>query len=182
MITVRTAELGDAERMAEIHARTWQITYRGAMPDDLLDNIDVAAWTAARRRWIEGRVPPGEIFVAEADDGDGPVIVGHATVGGYRNEDGTRDQAVGEVFSIYVAPEHWSTGAGYALMRASVDHLAAHGRTEVRLWVLDQNPRARRFYERFGFVADGVDKVDTVGRDGPHPTEVREVRYTLHVR
>ncbi|MCG8924167.1 hypothetical protein [Lentzea sp. CC55] len=42
------------------------------------------------------------------------------------------------------------------------------------LWVFDENPRARRFYELLGFRADGHEKVETV--DGK---ELKEIRYRL---
>jgi len=39
------------------------------------------------------------------------------------------------------------------------------------LWVVDANERARRFYERHGWTAEGIEKVDTVL--GAMVTEVR---------
>ncbi|HKD98309.1 MAG TPA: GNAT family N-acetyltransferase [Micromonosporaceae bacterium] len=184
MVTVRPAEVSDADRIAEIHVRTWQAAYAGAMPADVLDGLTAASFAERDRRAIERRTPPIEVFVAEADggpDGD-PVVVGFCMVGPYGLVQGQPDERAGEVYAIYAAPEHWSTGAGFALMRAGVDHLAAHGRTEVRLWVLADNPRARRFYERFGFVADGGARTETVGDGGPAPAVIEEVRYTLSRR
>jgi GNAT superfamily N-acetyltransferase len=79
------------------------------------------------------------------------------------------------VYAIYVDPEHWSTGAGRALMTAALDYLTASGPRPVRLWALDGNERARRFYERCGFVADGA--------VGSHPVrdelEVPTIRFSL---
>ena len=43
------------------------------------------------------------------------------------------------------------------------------------LWVLDDNPRARRFYELAGWRLDGGVKEDTFD------TLVREVRYRIAV-
>ena len=34
--------------------------------------------------------------------------------------------------------------------------MAARGEREAILWVLEDNPRARRFYEREGWLEDGV--------------------------
>lgn len=173
MISVRPATLDDSERIADIHVRTWQAAYAGVMPQDFLDRLDVDARTAMWRRAIDGGTPPGAIFLADVDG----EIVGFVAVGRYRQSDGDPDPSVGEVFAIYVAAEHWSTRAGHALMRAAVDHLADHGMAEIRLWVLADNPRARRFYERFGYVADGETRADEVGGEA-----LDEVRYTLHVR
>jgi len=61
---------------------------------------------------------------------------------------------------------------GRELMTATLDFLANLGYTQVTLWVLDTNARARRFYEAAGFRADGALKVDD-GRGFP----LSEVRY-----
>jgi RimJ/RimL family protein N-acetyltransferase len=178
MISVRTATLDDSERIADIHVKTWQAAYAGVMPKDFLEGLDVVARQAMWRRAIEGRTLPGGIFLAEV----GGEVVGFTAVGRYRERSGGADPAVGEVFAIYVAAEHWSTRAGHALMRAAVDHLAEQGVPEIRLWVLADNPRARRFYERFGYVADGQTRVEDIAADYPDARPVEELRYTLHVR
>ena len=52
-------------------------------------------------------------------------------------------------------PAYWSTGVGWALMAAALDRARAEGYASISLWVLRDNPRARRFYERAGFAATG---------------------------
>ena len=61
--------------------------------------------------------------------------------------------AIGELYAIYVRPSAWSTGAGLALMEAGVVWLSERWPAAV-LWVAEENPRARRFYERYGWVAE----------------------------
>jgi ribosomal protein S18 acetylase RimI-like enzyme len=191
MVTVRVAEQSDAHQIAAVHVDTWRSAYAGRLPQDLLDGLDVDRSAATWRRQLDARGGLGEIFVTERDgDPDGPVLVGFCAVGAYRDDPATVpppagdpaavDGTVGEVYAIYVAAGHWSTGAGYALMRASVDHLARGGAREVRLWVLADNPRARRFYERFGFVADGTTKSEPAGAGSG--ILIDEVRYTLRLR
>jgi hypothetical protein len=48
------------------------------------------------------------------------------------------------------------------LLRASERELRSLGFDHAVLWVLDQNTRARRFYEREGWMADGGVKTETV--------------------
>jgi GNAT superfamily N-acetyltransferase len=138
MLTIRAATVDDADPIAAVHVKTWQAAYAGVMPQGFLDGLDVAGRTAMWRRAIGVGRPPGGIFLAEARG----ELVGFASVGTYRLPEGGVDPTVGEIFAIYVAPEHWSTGAGYALMRAAVDHLTEHGLREIRLWVLADNPRS----------------------------------------
>lgn len=145
---VRPAVVDDADAIARVQVRSWQVAYRGFMPDDLLDSLDVTAGARQQRERL-GQLPPGaQCFVAIDPTGQ---TVGFVQVGDYEEGDGS-----GQVYAIYVAPEHWSTGAGRALMAAALDFLTAGGPRPVRLWALDGNERARRFYERCGFVADGA--------------------------
>ncbi|MFC8599798.1 GNAT family N-acetyltransferase [Isoptericola sp. NPDC057191] len=72
-----------------------------------------------------------------------------------------------ELWLLYVLAAHHGTGAGQALL----DTALPPG-TPAQLWVAEANPRARRFYERNGFLPDGARFVD----EGLHLAEVRHVR------
>jgi ribosomal protein S18 acetylase RimI-like enzyme len=65
----------------------------------------------------------------------------------------------GELYALYVTPDHWSTGAGRALTDAVLDGLRAAGYRRVVLWTLTENARARRFYAKAGFAPDGATNV-----------------------
>jgi RimJ/RimL family protein N-acetyltransferase len=60
-----------------------------------------------------------------------------------------------EVVSLFVVPEEWGQGIGTTLHDAAIRPLAQSGRGCVRLWVLEENRVARRFYERLGWRTDG---------------------------
>jgi ribosomal protein S18 acetylase RimI-like enzyme len=183
MVTVRPATVNDCDAIADVHVKTWQRAYAHAMPAAYLAGLEAADRATMWRRSIGGATGASAVLVADVDNlsGAGGTIAGFAAVGLFRNEDGSRDETTGEVYAIYVSPEHWSTGTGLALMRRAVDHLTERGLPEIRLWVLADNPRARRFYEGFGFVADGAVRVEpaAAGYDDARPLE--EVRYTLLV-
>jgi GNAT superfamily N-acetyltransferase len=68
--------------------------------------------------------------------------------------------------------EAWGTGLGRELMAAACRGLAAAGYEQATLWVLAGNARARRFYDRAGWVPDGSQKQDEIAGLG-----VTEVRY-----
>ena len=96
-------------------------------------------------------------------------MVGFSSYGAARGEEG-----VGELFTIYVLPETWGLGVGRALMRETLSRLRRHDYTEAVLWVLEDNPRTRRFYERAGWHADGgVMNGEWLG------TVVGEVRFRI---
>ncbi|PWU43337.1 hypothetical protein DLE60_25930 [Micromonospora globispora] len=48
-------------------------------------------------------------------------------------------------------------------MRAAVEHLSRHWVHRDPALVVADNPRARRFYERFGFTLDGASRAQPVG-------------------
>jgi hypothetical protein len=93
-----------------------------------------------------------------------PVPAGPLTAAGLAGE-------TAEIYAIYLAPAAWSTGAGRALMDASLAALRAGGYQRVVLWVLTGNTRARRFYDKAGFAPDGATNILT-GLGG-----VEELRY-----
>jgi len=156
---VRLGTPGDALAIETIRVRGWQVAYRHVLPANELDAmpVDASRWRARLER------PPSgwSTFVVE----DAGVVVGFASVGPSRDEHG-----VGELYAIYVDPESWSTGAGRALIERAEEQLAREYR-HVTLWVLEDNPRARTFYEHAGWHADGARK--TEARWGVHAAEVR---------
>lgn len=92
------------------------------------------------------RSPP---LVAEVEG----KIVGFVAVGPTNDESGD-----GELYAIYVHPDHWGTGVGRALMRAGEERLRELGHRDAHLWVLADNPRARRFYQAAGWSTDRTER------------------------
>jgi GNAT superfamily N-acetyltransferase len=130
------------------------------LPPEKLDAMPID-----ETRWLHriAEPPPGwHTYVAE-DEGR---VVGFASVGPSRDQ-----QGVGELYAIYVEPDAWSTGAGRELIVAAEDALARSYR-DAHLWVLEENARARRFYELAGWELDDVRKIETF-----LDREVAEVRY-----
>jgi GNAT superfamily N-acetyltransferase len=171
---VRRAVPGDAEQLAVVHVRSWQGAYRGLLPQPFLDGLDPAGRAGRWRRVLadEARPDPSRPDQAGTLAGvrDGQVR-GFAHFGPSRDADAGRPPA-GELYAIYVLPEAWGTGLGRELMAAAGDGLAAAGYEQATLWVLAGNARARRFYDRAGWVADGSQKRDEIAGVG-----VTEVRY-----
>jgi GNAT superfamily N-acetyltransferase len=172
MLVLRPLTDADIDALAAMHVRTWRAGYAGIMPAEVLDALDPVAFAETRRA---RNAPPGAQTLVAEDDG---TIVGFVSFGPHPRQHGGDEYVggIGEIYAIYVAPERWGTGAGRALMAAARDALAATGHTEMRLWVLADNRRARRFYERAGMVADGARATFTPpgGSDG-----LAEVRYTM---
>lgn len=168
---VRKATVEDAAGIAFVHVRSWQVAYRGHMPDEFLDGLDAEKRT---NMWCELTQNPDKmVFVAEDKEGD---IVGFSALGPSRDPDTKSNTA--EISAIYVHPEKWKKGVGRALLSASLDEVRKREFDQVTLWVLEANQRARLFYESFGFTPDGAMKDD----DQWKSFAVREVRYRLNLQ
>ncbi|HEU4513791.1 MAG TPA: GNAT family N-acetyltransferase [Nocardioidaceae bacterium] len=74
---------------------------------------------------------------------------------------------------VAVHPDRWGEGLATAGMEAAVAGMAARGTTEAHLWVLAENHRARRLYERLGWTAV-EDRREAPWP--PHPVEIRYLR------
>ena len=102
---------------------------------------------AILERW---RAFPGRVVVAEEDG----VPVGVAATDACW------------LHGFYVVPERWGSGIADALHDAALEALECD---EVKLWVLEENGRARRFYEKRGWVPNGETRVVEYP---PHPLDV----------
>jgi ribosomal protein S18 acetylase RimI-like enzyme len=159
---VRRARLEDARAIARVHAETWREAYEHVFGAERLASVTIDARLAQWERILAAG--QSDVFVAAADR-----IVGFVSTGDSRDAD-----ADAELFAIYVLPGAWGTGAGSALMRAGVKAMRLRASGDAVLWVLDDNPRARRFYEREGWTLDGERKEDEyLG------LRVAEVRYRI---
>lgn len=163
--SIRSAAASDARGIAEVHVASWRDTYRGLMPDEVLDGLSVDERALGWARLLDSVNAPA-VLVAE----DGGRIVGFATTGDPQ-EDPDRDEGVGELHAIYLAPEAKGRGIGRALMERAEADLAGAGYREAMLWVVEANTATRRFYEIAGWSHDGGHK--TVCQGVPAPS----VRY-----
>jgi len=122
----------DEDTAVALWLRTWQAAY----PD--LDFAARLEWW--RARWRDELVPVAAIVIAEVEG----VMVGFVTV----------DARTLYLDQIVVAPEHWGSGAGTALI-AEAKRLSPHG---LDLDVNTDNARAIGFYGKQDFVISGAGK------------------------
>jgi ribosomal protein S18 acetylase RimI-like enzyme len=151
-VVIRRAATAYARAIAAVHVASWQVAYRGLVPDAVLDGLSVER---RERGWRErlGRPDAGASFtlVAERDG----AVAGFCSVAA-PSRDGDAGERTAEVAALYVEPAQWRTGVGATLLRAALDALRADGFDAVTLWVLEDNARGRAFYRRLGFAADGA--------------------------
>lgn len=148
-ITVRAAVIGDADALGRVHAASWRVAYAELGPS-FLATIEDTERAALWERVITGPEENGDVFVSVIDE----EVNGLVNI--RRSRDAEAAESVGEVIALYVAPHAWGVGCGRALMDHGVHSLAQQGFSEATLWVLETNDRARRFYEKAGWLPDGA--------------------------
>jgi len=149
----------DRRLISRVYENSWKEAYKGIIPADYLNSIPKGQWAPKldQAKWhtmicIENGCIIGTSsfcksrFIEYAD--------------------------AGEIISIYFLPEYWGKGYGRKLMGVVISELKEQGFSEVFLWVLEENTRARRFYEMFGFTCTDDYREDIIGGK-----QLREVRY-----
>jgi ribosomal protein S18 acetylase RimI-like enzyme len=185
---IRPASAADEPDISEIRRETWLAAYAQIIDPEIIDRVTAPGGRASAaprpdRTSLVAVTPPPR----PAARGDARVIVGYASYGpertvasaastGSGTQPGGLTEAglageTGELYTLYVTPAHWSTGAGRALTGAALDGLRAAGYRRVVLWTLSENARARRFYVKAGFAPDGATNI--LGGLG----DVEELRY-----
>jgi ribosomal protein S18 acetylase RimI-like enzyme len=172
---VRPAKLDDAVAITAAHVRSWQAGYADVISDEVLRGLD-SELDRRTLRWqtiILGAEAEGTFVLVGELEGE---LAGWLTGGVCRQPGENRlgENRLGEVYACYVDPAHWSKGVGSALMKAGLELLTSAGYSRAVLWVLADNSRARAFYERHGWLADGGRKMYEVA--GELYPEVRYLR------
>ena len=169
-VTIRAATAADAAAIARVHTQSWRQAYEGVVPAEYLASLSVGTREEALREWFARKPTEQQLFwVAEC----GADIVGFAQCGPTKGDDPGPE---GEVYTLYVLREMWGTGVGPSLFRAACAALKANGFEDLILWVLARNARARRFYEKAGWVPDGGSEAHFYGG-----VELEALRYRLPV-
>ena len=150
MITYRKPKPEEADAFAALHVLCWQQSYRGFVPDHLLDS---AKPHDRFSMWHDITVNPRRIVLA-AFDGNQPV--GFA-VAGEPHEKILEDEN-GQLAALYILNSHQRLGIGRELVGRAARAWLAMGGHSMSLSVLAGNLGAIRFYEALGaaFVKDDI--------------------------
>ena len=146
-VELRAAKPTDAAAIARIHVETWRATYAGLLPDSYLVGMSTvrraAHWSQALSQPTSGEV----VLVADLAVAG---VVGFASYGPVRR--GGLPRALrrhGEVYTLYVGPDHQDNGVGRLLLTGALKRLSDARFPGAVVWVLAANP-SRFFYEAMG--------------------------------
>jgi ribosomal protein S18 acetylase RimI-like enzyme len=166
-VPLRKATYADAAALGALHVTSWQETYTGLVPDEMLAGLSVDARTAMWSKILDAPDDFGCAAVFIADDNER--VVGFGSCGRQRDNALIDKGFSGEFSAIYVLRSHQGRGVGRSIMNAMSSELADAGHSAASLWVLRENAPARAFYEKLGGIIVG-EKID----DRPDATLVED--------
>ncbi len=138
----RKVRLNEADIIADIHAKSWQIAYKGILTDAFLaqevfkNRLEV--WQKRFTEFTENE------FICVAVEAD--VVIGFVCV--YGNADENWGSLID---NLHVLPEFKGHGIGKRLMQEAAKWvMERYSNTKIHLWVYEDNHAARVFYEKMG--------------------------------
>lgn len=134
---IRRATVGDASRIAEILVFTKRMNYRKIFHNDKVSFGEIQVYPLAKE-YIENPIRLEGVFVYEDDFVKGVLHV---------EED--------RIAELYVDSFFENCGIGGEVIEFAVQQENCR-----RLWVLEKNEDARRFYEKHGFAATGARRLE----------------------
>jgi GNAT superfamily N-acetyltransferase len=153
---VREARREDAEGFVRAHEAAWDAT--GLVEQRLADLVSFEERVRVFQEGVEKVSDDAQVWVAEREG----TIVGLAAC--------VREEGTAELRSLYVVPDAWGSGVAGALHDTALEWMRTRA-GEAILWVGEANARARRFYAREGWSADGERRASSFG--------MPELRYRL---
>jgi len=146
---IRYANLNDAEALGKIHSESSQAGFKGIIPDDTL--YDVFSLERRTNRFIN-ELSIGEPKTAIAFENDQPA--GLISFGKCRY--GNNDNSWIEIWRVYLIREFWGSGVAKDLIEWGINEIEKENIENIELWALEENMRARSFYEKIGFKHDNT--------------------------
>ena len=143
-VSIRKAVPGDERILAHIQTESWQTAFCNILaPDELARCTDFQKAEQMYTRVLNREDTNMAIESVEEKP--------HCIAAWGKNRCGLGDDTA-ELICIHSLPENWHKGYGSAMMEYVLKVLQQEKYQSVILWVFAENMRARRFYEKHGFL------------------------------
>jgi GNAT superfamily N-acetyltransferase len=151
-LTIREASPDEVELLLDIQRAACTTAFAHIFPPDEYPFPD----DPVREEWRAAVADPEvEVHVAEVDGEPAGVV----NIGGEF------------LCQLYVVPGHQGTGVGSALHDLALERLRLRGNERAKLWCLEHNTNARRYYEKRGWMLTDATRVV------PFPPNPLDVQY-----
>lgn len=152
-----------ADTIGYIHATAWHQAYEGIVPDAFLNLFTPANRAASFRKNAPIWDAEAYLFMAEEQAAGLAFLT--------KDHEETAAENSGEISAIYFLSDYWGTEYTHKAMDFCIERLKELGYKSISIWVLEDNIRARRFYEKYGFGLSGATKEIHLGNS------LSEVQY-----
>jgi len=140
LTALRPARNDDADALAAIHEAAWRTTYRG-----IIDGVELERMISRRGpKWWRTALSRGVRIQILSVSGE---PAGYATFGRSRMRELPFE---GEIYELYIRPDHQGLGFGTELFHATRSALARLHLDGLAIRVLSDNTDALRFYRQRG--------------------------------
>ena len=151
----REATFSDTEKIALLHAQSWQRNYRGILLDDYLDNTVYNDRLATWKGRLQAPAENQYILLAEEDN----ILCGLACV--FANHDPVWGALLD---NLHVTADKKGKGIGTQLLVSAAKWAYTQNPgNNFYLWVYEKNTAARKFYEGLGGINQEVTITDNPG-------------------
>lgn len=148
--SIRPASFADAQMLKELAVRTFHDAFAETNSAENMEVYMSKAFSLERIR-EELADPQARFLIAEVE-GD---PAGYAKLSAGEPPECVRLRPTQEIVRLYVEQRFHGTGVARTLMEACLEEAARAGCRGVYLGVWEHNPRAQRFYRKFGFEVVG---------------------------
>ena len=161
---IRYANLNDSDVLGKILSESSQVGFKGIIPDHILN--DVFSIERRTKRFISelSEGSPKTAIAFEENEPAGLISFGKCRCG--NNEDSCI-----EIWRVYLIPKFWGSGISKELIEWGINEILKENFSTIELWVLEENVRARNFYEKIGFKHDNTVQITNMDK------ELKELRY-----
>lgn len=143
-------------------------TKEGYAPFASVDYLSHLQNEITAKKWQEWLADNTKALIAfESEDENTPIgFIAFGPIRTRLKEDrGIMPSWPGEIYALYVSPDHWGSGAAEALMKDATPIMRKNYWDKALLWVIDKNHRAVKFYEKMKGQRVGKQKVNIGGQD-----------------
>ena len=159
----KVVQTDDFDAISRIYALSWKAAYKNIVPQDYLDALSETRLSERLRNNHSGSF----VMIHNGE------YIGTSSVCAARDE---KISGWGEIISIYLLPEYYGKGFGKPLLENSISALSEMGYDKIYLWTLEENARARKFYEKNGFILSDKKLINVGNKDLPEVRYIRSIK------
>ena len=144
VINIRIVKVDDANTLAFIQTESWKSAFNRILSKEDLDRYtDVNRAITLYSKLLNENIGNG--FILTIDENPHCIAYWDKT----RNDE---MEGYSEIICIHSLCDNWGKGYGTEMMNHILSDIKNSGFNKVMLWVFKENHRARKFYEKHGFV------------------------------